>query len=134
MLTVLLLQNGECHINSYKLSNGNYRTVCSKTVDKQSHVNTLSADDTFPGTCPTCRRYYDEMYQDDLDSKAAMARSMSNINLKSTLDHHRANIAGPEADYSEIEDRGWWRLTKYQRLIPKGKQKKRKLNKYKFFK
>ncbi len=134
MLTVLLLQNGECHINSYRLTNGNYRTVCSKTVDKNSHANTLSADDTFPGTCTTCKVYYDEMYRDDLDYRASMARSMSAINLQSTLEHHRGNLAGPQAEYYDFEKRTWWRLTKYQKLVPKGKQKKRKFPKFKFLK
>ncbi len=126
MITILLLRNGECHINSYRLTNGNYRTICSKTVEKNSQANTLAADDTFPGTCSICKRYYDEMYRSDLDYAAAMARNESTNNLRSTLEYNRSGIIGPESDYMGMETREWWRLNKYQRLIPKAKPKGKK--------
>jgi len=132
MIIVLLLQNGECHISSYRQTNGNYRTICSKTVDKNSNTNTLSADDIFPGTCSICKRYYDEMYSEDSSSKSALVRLSSTSSLKSVLDHHRAGVAGPEIDYYDIDERRWYKLSKYQRLIPKAKSKKRKSNKYMF--
>lgn len=130
MMLVLLLPNGECHINSYRLTNGNYRTVCAITIEKNAQNNTLSADDTFPGTCETCKRYYDEMYQDDLNHQPAMARSITYNKYQSILDYHRSGIMGPEVDHYGIEERQWWRINKYKGHVNGRKEKPKK--KFKF--
>jgi len=133
MIIVFLLQNGECHISSYRRSDGNYLTICSKIVDKNSYANTLGTDDTFSGTCSICKSSYDKRSKHDLLFKPAFARSSNISNLWSTLEHHREGIAGPEANFYGFEDRIWYKLFKYQKMIAKANPKKHKANKYKFY-
>lgn len=135
MLTVLLLRNGESHIVSYRQPNGNYRTICAKTILKTSRLNTLSLDNTYNGICAICKKHADSMYQDDLNDFTVMARNNSTFHLARRLEHNRDGIEGPSMTYYDIEDRNWQRLNKYKKLVPKakktGKNKKYKPRRFK---
>lgn len=121
MLIFLMTRKGEMHIVKYTLNNGKgFRTICSKTFLKSSLLNTLGADNTFPGTCSTCKAYYDEMYLSDLNQAPIMALNETLLKYPDILDFNRYGLEGPEAEYEDTIDKKWWpKLTKYQRLLQK---------------
>ncbi len=121
MLIFLLTRKGEAHIVNYTMNNGkSFRTICSKTFTKNSLLNTLGADNTFPGTCTTCKAYYDDMYLSDLNIAPAMARNETQFKWPDMLDFHRYEIEGPKVEYEDIACKRWWpKLIKYQRLLQK---------------
>lgn len=135
MLTILMLRNGENHIVSFRRPNGNYNTICGKMIVKSPQINTISADNTFTGLCPNCKKDSDSMYSDDLNDFTIMARNNSTFHLSRRLEYNRDGIQGPDVTYYDIEDRNWYKFNKYKKLIPKakktGKNKKYKPRKYK---
>lgn len=123
MFAVLFTRNGDVHAVSYRLNNGNYRTICGKNFPKSTMMNTLASDNTFPGICSTCKSYYDEMYLDDLEYDPRLACSESSTKYNDVLEFQRFNIEGPKARYEDLMDRHWQRLVRYQRLAKKSKKK-----------
>jgi hypothetical protein len=120
MFIVIMLRKGDIHIVNYRMSNGNYRTICSKTFSKKLKLNTLAADNTFDGICSTCKHHYDEMYLSDLNVATYMARNETQLKYNNILDFNRYNIEGPQIKYEDAVGRRWWpKLVKYQRLIQK---------------
>lgn len=125
MLTALFLRNQEAHIVSFRLSNGNYRTICGKVTQKKDRVNTLAADNTFPGTCSVCKNFYDEMYQADLNASPNEARSQTVTNMKTKFSWHEYHLIGDSHKYANMDHKFWPKLHKLSKLIPEpGKRKK----------
>lgn len=120
MFVIIMLRNGEIHIVDYRLGNGSYRTICSKTYSKNLQMNTLAADNTFSGTCDTCKSRYDEMYLSDLNYEPRMARNETQFKYQDVLEFHRYDIDGPRVKYEDTISGQWWpKLVKYKRLIQK---------------
>lgn len=121
MFIFLMTRKGETHIVNYTMNNGkSFRTVCSKTFSKNLVLNTLAADNTFPGTCETCKSHYDEMYLSDLNIAPTMARNETQFKYPDILDFQRYEIEGPKVKYEDIVDRRWHpKSIKYQRLLQK---------------
>jgi hypothetical protein len=99
------------------MGNGNYRTMCSKTFTKKMWLNTLAADNTFPGICTTCKTYYDDMYISDLNDDPQMARNEVQMGYYDLPDWHHADIEGPKAKFEDTMDRRWGKLIRYQRQL-----------------
>lgn len=121
MFVVIMLRAGDVHIVDFTLNSGKqYRTICSKTFSKNLKMNTLAADNTFPGTCSTCKAFYDEMYLSDLNIEPRMARNESQFRYYNLVDYHRYEMEGPTVKYEDRVFRRWWpKLIKYQRLLQK---------------
>lgn len=123
MFVFIMLRTGVTHIVNYRLGSGGFRTICSKTYHKVSQVNsitTLAADNTFPGMCMTCKKYYDEMYLSDLNEEPTMARNEVQLKHENIVDFQRYDIEGPKAKYEDVSGKKWWpKLIKYQRLVQK---------------
>lgn len=116
MFTLLLMRRGPHHIVNY-YTHGIYRTICGESHHKSTKVNTLSADNTFDGLCKTCKHYYDEMYQADLNYYPRDARG-SVVFTEDMIYLHRIDIVGPKAKYSDVMNyRFSSKLNKYKRLI-----------------
>ncbi len=121
MLIFLMTRKGETHIVNYTMNNGkSFRTIYSKTFTKNLLLNTLGADNTFPGTCSTCKAYYDEMYLSDLNVEPTMARNETQFKYPDVLEFNRYEIDGPKVKYEDVTERRWWpKLVKYQRILQK---------------
>ena len=121
MFVVIILRTGDIHIVDYTINNGKkYRTICSKTFSRNLKMNTLAADNTFLGTCATCKAFYDEMYLSDLNIEPRMARNESQFRYNNILDYNRYEMEGPRMQYEDSINRRWWpKLVKYQRLLQK---------------
>ncbi len=121
MLITIMTRTGETHIVHHTSNSGRFfRTFCSKTFSKNLNLITLAADNTFSGTCQTCKAYYDEMYVSDLNEIPAMARNQTQIKYYELLNYHRNGHAGPQFELEEsIQNRWWGKLVKYQRLLQK---------------
>ena len=118
MFTLLLVKNGPPHIVSY-YNNGIYRTICGENFTKNNKINTLSGDNTFHGICNICRKYFDQMYQADLEYFTADARG-THVFTEEMLSLHRFNIMGPQAKSIDVLDfRFYAKLNKYRRLVSK---------------
>jgi len=125
MFVVIMPQDKEMHIVSYRLGNGSYRTICAKTFPRNMKTNTLAADDTFPGLCSYCKAYYDEMYHADLNHFPEMARNEGQWKWFGIVRFNRSNEQGPKAKYEEVlEYKIWRKLGKY-RIIYKDRYKKK---------
>lgn len=122
MFIALFLRNGKIHIVSYRQRDGNYRTICNKTIKPIDRINTMASDNTFSGICENCKSAHDEMYLSDLEHDKAMAHSTSSNNYISLRDYHQADFMGPKNDYETLMDKSWHKLSKYQRLVNRTKK------------
>lgn len=119
MFVVIMLRNGEAHIVNNRLGDGGYRTVCYKAIAirKDWTINTIAADDTFPGLCQKCKTDYDEMYLSDLNEEPTMARNETQMKYEDIVEFNRRNYVGARVLYEDVAVRRWWpKLIKYQRL------------------
>jgi hypothetical protein len=123
MFIALFLRNGKIHIVSYRQRDGNYRAVCNKTIKPVDRINTIAFDNTFPGICEYCKSAYDEMYRSDLEDDTVMAHNSSTNNYVTLRDLHLVDFMGPKNDYETLlEDKTWYKLAKYQRLVKRTKK------------
>lgn len=122
MFVALYLRTGQIHIVSYRQRDGNYRTICNKTIKPIDRLNTLAADNTFPGMCRTCKSDHDSMYQADLDDDPRMARNTSQNDYIFYSKWHHGDFMGPKREYEHLVERTWYKLVRYQRLITRSKK------------
>lgn len=125
MFVFIISRSNDTHVVDWKNIQGKYRTLCGKFLFQRQNIITLGADNTFPGICLTCKRYYDEMYSVDLENDIRMLRS--SIRDHSSLPiFHRYNFRGPKAEYESTlrGGRSWNKLNIAKSFI------KNKNNKY----
>lgn len=123
MFIFITSRSNETHIVDFKNIQGKYRTLCGKICYQKQNITTLGSDNTFPGICPTCKRYYDEMYKSDLEENIRILRSSIRDN-ENLLSYHRYEFAGPKAEFEPAWDRVWTKLIRFKSII------KNKSNKY----
>jgi hypothetical protein len=118
MFIFLIDRHGSTHVVDYQNSQGRYRTLCSKIFTRKDNITTLAADNTFSGLCRECKRYYDDMYNSDLEDDLQMVRSNQN-GMYSLLDFHRAEIMGPKDKHELSLERVWTKLIRARSQLKK---------------
>ena len=123
MFSILILRTGPIHIINWHHPNGHFRTACGKSFTKNDKANTLAADNTFPGICSTCKSYYDQLYQADLDYSPTTLRSSGLLNREDIVDLHKMDLVGPRAKFTaSLEYRISVKMIRYQRLVHRSKK------------
>lgn len=116
MFIFIMGRSDDTHVVDFKNIQGKYRTLCGKTFYQKQNITTLGADNTFPGICQTCKKYYDEMYSSDLESDIRILRSTIR-ELSSIPTYHRYDFIGPKAKYEPVWDRAWSKLTRAKSVL-----------------
>lgn len=122
MFVLLMLRSGGTHILDLTTHSGKYWSICGYSFNKTQRLNTLAADNTFPGICPDCKFMYDDMYQSDLDEEPTLARNSTPAKHDKYLAYHKSNQKGPKAKYSRIAIHNWDKLVRYQRQAKRTKK------------
>jgi hypothetical protein len=124
MIVVLLLRRENPHIVNYYNGNDMYLTICGLNLKKKEIIETIAADDTFPGICTTCKHYMDLGYKADLNRFPREARGHA-VFTEDMLKFHKLNILGPKSQYSDLlEFRITRKFSKYRRLTMKSGTKR----------
>lgn len=126
MYLVLLMQNGDNHAINYQLPSGNYKTICGLMIKESCLINKVILDNTFNNLCQTCKSKLDLMYNVYLNNSTRMVRNQSTNHLYQILGSNLDGIEGPSSTYHEVENRSWYKLTKYKRLLSKAKRSLKK--------
>src|SRR5574339_89618 len=117
MFVFLIDRKGTTHVVDYQNNSGRYRTICSKLFHQKENIITLAADNTFDGLCRDCKRFYDDMYNSDLEDDIQMARSQVQPGMYTLVDFHRMELMGPKDKYEMAWDRVWTKLTRARGLL-----------------
>lgn len=118
MLVGLIERSGKAHILSYKSMNGgSYRAICGAYFTKNSALNVVGLDNTYPGMCSYCKKQMDSIIQAALDKMPRFARSKNMAKLEGVLDGHKFEYMGPMIDYGDAFYRYWPKLFRYQNQV-----------------
>lgn len=120
MFLFVINRNGKTHIVDY-YSNYRYRVICGEVLYKKNHITTLSADNTFNYICKNCRKYYDDMYNSDLNCDPRMAYGEPR-RLPDLLLFNSVGFFGPQEDYLLSVNRVWSKFNRYKQLINRNKK------------
>jgi hypothetical protein len=117
MFIVLMPRLGLSHILSYRLANGNWRSLCNKILIQDSTMLTLSADNTYSGLCRICKDDQDCNYQDELNYDPRESRNNFQSSLYRIVDYIQSGLTSTEDAYGNIVKRRWRRLERYKHLL-----------------
>lgn len=112
-------RSGTSHIVSFRLGNGNWRTVCGKVLKKELTMTILAADNTYPGLCSSCKSTEDYIYKQELKYNPRIARNCFQNHMCHTVDYIQNGMMSVSENYHFLEKRHWRKLKQYQLLVPR---------------
>jgi hypothetical protein len=116
MLVIIIPRDESIHISDQKTNSGTYWTVCGECFTKKDIINTIAADNTFPGICIDCKILSDMIYQMNLDDTPIEIRHDLFISF------HKKNYLGPKAKFIKASNHVWNKLAKYKNLSNRKKE------------
>lgn len=123
MILVIMNRDGQMHIFAYRQVDGNYRTVCEKTIARTSRMNTISSDNSFSGLCDACKKQFDLAYYFNLEYNINILRNKNQLQYYTLRKYHQHEMLGPTESYSYLERKNNWpKLARLKKTLRKVKK------------